>query len=118
MPMYKKSLLILLILALAAAGGTIYGIYSQNQSETLDSAEQDTEAVSRTITVYVTGAVNKPGVVTVAEGDTGVPGAADGAWTAGAQPTAPSAVASAPAPSARRVITRSRRHRRRSRRLR
>ena len=38
-------------------------------------------------------------------GDTGVPGAADGAWTAGAQPTAPSAVASAPAPSARRVIT-------------
>lgn len=68
MPMYKKSLLILLILALAAAGGTIYGIYSQNQSETLDSAEQDTEAVSRTITVYVTGAVNKPGVVTVAEG--------------------------------------------------
>ena len=68
MPMYKKSLLILLILALAAAGGTIYGIYSQNQSETLDSAEQDTEAVSRTITVYVTGAVNKPGVVTVPEG--------------------------------------------------
>lgn len=68
MPMYKKSLLILLILALAAAGGTIYGIYSQNQSETLDSAEQDTEAVSRTITVYVTGAVNKPGVVTVTEG--------------------------------------------------
>ena len=68
MPMYKKSLLILLILAFAAIGGTIYGLYGQNQTEMLDRAEQDTEAAPQTITVYVTGAVNKPGVVTVVEG--------------------------------------------------
>ena len=36
MPMYKKSLLILLILVLAAAGGTMYGLYDQNQAQTLD----------------------------------------------------------------------------------
>ena len=69
MPMYKKSLLILLILVLAAAGGTMYGLYDQNQAQTLDQAEKDAQATPEaTITVYVTGAVNKPGVVTVAEG--------------------------------------------------
>ena len=69
MPMYKKSLLILLILVLAAAGGTMYGLYDQNQAQTLDQAEKDAQVTPEaTSTVYVTGAVNKPGVVTVAEG--------------------------------------------------
>ena len=49
--MYRKSILILLLIVLAVAGGTYYG--QEDRAE---------------ITVYVTGAINKPGVVTVREG--------------------------------------------------
>ena len=67
--MYKKSMLVLLILLAAAGGGMMYGSYSQEQAVTLDAADSKkmTEPAAG-ITVYVTGAVNKPGVVTVNEG--------------------------------------------------
>ena len=69
MPMFKKSLLILLVLAIAALGGTMYGFSQQSKTEVLDpAAASSTEAVQATVTVYITGAVNKPGVVTAAEG--------------------------------------------------
>ena len=70
MPMFKKSLVILLVLAVAALGGTMYGYSTQDEALKLDAAS--TEPADRgtpqsTVTVYVTG-VNKPGVVTLAEG--------------------------------------------------
>lgn len=67
--MYKKSMLVLLLLAAAIGGGMMYGSYSQEQAVTLDAAESAESAkTAAMITVYVTGAVNKPGVVTVNEG--------------------------------------------------
>ena len=72
--MYRKSILILLLIVLAVAGGTCYGCYMQEkESIQLDAASQTvTQGGSREdraeITVYVTGAINKPGVVTVREG--------------------------------------------------
>ena len=69
LPMYKKSMFILLILLLAAAGGTMYGTYMQEQAVALDAAEvQEKPDAKAVITVYVTGAVSRPGVVTLAEG--------------------------------------------------
>ena len=72
--MYRKSILILLLIVLAVAGGTYYGCYMQEkESIQLDAASQTvTQGGSQEdraeITVYVTGAINKPGVVTVREG--------------------------------------------------
>ena len=75
MPMYKKSLVALLFIAVAVLGGTIYGSYNSDNITQLDSAtlsevnEGDNEEKSDkkspvdTIFVYVTGAVNKPGMV-------------------------------------------------------
>ena len=74
LPMYRKSILILLLIVLAVAGGTYYGCYMQEkESIQLDAASQTvTQGGSQEdraeITVYVTGAINKPGVVTVREG--------------------------------------------------
>ncbi len=70
MPMFKKSLLVLLVLVLAALGGTMYGYSQQDEAVPLDggSRQQEGAAPQATVTVYVTGAVNKPGVVTLAEG--------------------------------------------------
>ena len=71
--MYRKSILILLLIVLAVAGGTYYGCYMQEkESIQLDAASQTvTQGGSQEdraeITVYVTGAINKPGVVTVRE---------------------------------------------------
>ena len=68
--MYRKSMLILLLIVLAVAGGTYYGCYMQEkESIQLDAASQAVSQEDRAeITVYVTGAINKPGVVTVREG--------------------------------------------------
>ena len=67
--MYKKQLFVLMIILLAAIGGTYYGLYSGEQSVVLDSAEIDANSPSKQeITVYVTGAVNKPGLVKLSEG--------------------------------------------------
>ena len=69
MPMYKKQLFVLIILLLAAAGGTYYGLYSEEQAVVLDAAATaDSGPPKQEITVYVTGAVNKPGLVNVPEG--------------------------------------------------
>ncbi|TYZ30718.1 ComEA family DNA-binding protein [Selenomonas caprae] len=69
MPMYKKSMFILLVLLLAAAGGTMYGVHMQEQAVALDAAEvQEEKDAKAAITVYVTGAVSRPGVVTLREG--------------------------------------------------
>ncbi|MBR1695510.1 MAG: helix-hairpin-helix domain-containing protein [Selenomonas sp.] len=69
MPMYKKQLFVLIIILLAAIGGTYYGLYSEEQSAVLESSPPAENALSvKEITIYVTGAVNKPGLVKVAEG--------------------------------------------------
>ena len=69
MPMYKKQLLVLMIILLAAAGGTYYGLYSEEQAVVLDAAATaESNPPKQEITVYVTGAVNKPGLVKVPEG--------------------------------------------------
>lgn len=72
MPMFKKSMLVLLAVVALAAGGVFYaGIHGQEEAVTLDAgttdqAEAPTE--EREIVVYVAGAVNRPGVVQLAEG--------------------------------------------------
>lgn len=67
--MYKKSMLVLLLLIAAIGGGMLYGSYTQEEAVTLDAAESgERSEQAAVITVYVTGAVNKPGVVTVDEG--------------------------------------------------
>ena len=74
LPMYRKSLLVLLLILIAVAGGTYYGCYMQEkESVQLDVAanpavQQGGTEKGAEITVYVTGAINKPGVVTVKEG--------------------------------------------------
>lgn len=69
MPMYKKQLFVLMIILLAAAGGTYYGLYSEEQAVVLDAAAiAESSLPKQEITVYVTGAVNKPGLVKVPEG--------------------------------------------------
>ena len=69
MPMYKKAMFILLIIVIAAAGGTYYGLYQEEQSVVLESAgTSESNLPAKEITVYVTGAVNKPGLVKVPEG--------------------------------------------------
>ena len=69
MPMYKKQLFVLMIILLAAAGGTYYGLYSEEQAVVLDAAATaESNPPKQEITVYVTGAVNKPGLVKVPEG--------------------------------------------------
>ena len=68
MPMFKKSLLILLILALAALGGTMYGSYAGQQAIALDEGTSENAAAPRIVVVFVTGEVKKPGLVTLTEG--------------------------------------------------
>lgn len=69
MPLFRKSMLVLLLLALVAGGGAFYGMQSQQEAVVLDAAEQPAaQGAPAGITVYVTGAVQQPGVVTVAAG--------------------------------------------------
>lgn len=69
MLMYKKQLFVLLTILLAAVGGTYYGLYSEEQTAVLESSTPaETSPPRQEITVYVTGAVNKPGLVKVPEG--------------------------------------------------
>ena len=67
MPMYKKSLLILLLIACVGGGAAMYGYASQDEALPLDAADRPEAQRSMEITVYVTGAVNQPGIVTVPE---------------------------------------------------
>ena len=69
MPMFKRSMMILLLLGIVAAGGLMYGYSEQDAAVKLSAGEsQSTEVPAHEITVYVTGAVNRPGVVTLKEG--------------------------------------------------
>ena len=69
MPMFKRSMMILLLLGMVAAGGLMYGYSEQDAAVKLSAGEsQSTEVPAHAITVYVTGAVNRPGVVTLKEG--------------------------------------------------
>ena len=73
MPMFRKSMIVLLLLALVAGGGALYGMKSADDATVLDTGAKpavssDADAPQDSITVYVTGAVNQPGVVSVAAG--------------------------------------------------
>ena len=59
MPMFKKSLLILLVIALAVLGGTMYGSYAGQQAITLDEGTREKASMPRSVVVYVTGEVKK-----------------------------------------------------------
>lgn len=67
MPMYRKSMLVLLVLVLAVAGGMAYGYQSKDAVQPLDTGTKS-QAEQAQLAVYVTGAVNKPGVVSLADG--------------------------------------------------
>jgi len=66
--MFKKSLIILLVLALATLCGTMYGYYTQQETIVLDEGTSAKAETPRTIIVYVTGEVKKPGLVSLTEG--------------------------------------------------
>ena len=73
--MFRKSMIVLLLLALVAGGGALYGMHAQSDATVLDAATQPAASSGDGgtsqdggLTVYVTGAVNQPGVVTVATG--------------------------------------------------
>ncbi len=68
MPMFKKSMLVLLALvALAAGGAVFYGYRAQEEAVPLDAGEV-VGMETQEIVVYVSGAVNRPGLVRLAEG--------------------------------------------------
>lgn len=72
MPMFKKSMLVLLAVVALAAGGAFYaGIHGQEEAVTLDAGtlpQVEAPTKESEIVVYVAGAVNRPGVVQLAEG--------------------------------------------------
>lgn len=68
MPLFKKSLLILLVLVIAILSGTMYGYYMERDAISLDAGTGAVVETPRTVTVYVTGEVKKPGLVTLPEG--------------------------------------------------
>lgn len=68
MPMFRKSLLVLLVLVIAALGGTMYGYYTEQQALSIPPAVSESAEVKRAVTVYVCGEVKKPGLVTLTEG--------------------------------------------------
>ena len=67
MPLYKKSLLILLALLGAVLIGATYGYYREQDSIALDAATTEHVEPLRKVTVYVSGEVKKPGLVTLDE---------------------------------------------------
>lgn len=72
MPMFKKSMLVLLAVVALAAGGAFYaGARGQEEAIELDAGAAPVREMSvkeSEIVVYVAGAVNHPGVVRLAEG--------------------------------------------------
>lgn len=63
MPMFKKQMFVVLAIALIAIVGTIYGA-TEDEIITLDEGTpQSVERIPKKIFVYVTGAVNNPGMV-------------------------------------------------------
>lgn len=68
MPLFRKSMLVLLLIVAVAGGAAFYGMQSQRDAVVLDAAETPAAQEAAGITVYVTGAVQQPGVVSVAAG--------------------------------------------------
>jgi competence protein ComEA len=62
MPMYKRSMFVLLVLVAVTVVGMFYGYREKDQSVVLDAAQKET---GEKVVVYVSGAVNKPGVVSL-----------------------------------------------------
>ena len=67
MPLYKKSLLILMALLGAVLIGATYGYYQEQDAIALDAATTEHVEPLRKVTVYVSGEVRKPGLVTLDE---------------------------------------------------
>lgn len=67
MPMFRKSLMMLILFLGVAAGGAMYGMYGEDEAIELTAAEKPLEVPEEKIVVYVIGAVNRPGVVTLKE---------------------------------------------------
>ncbi len=67
MPMYKRSLMILLLIVCVGGGAAMYGYAEQEEEISLDAAEQVPEVAQAKIMVYVTGAVNRPGLAELPE---------------------------------------------------
>lgn len=67
MPMYKKSLLVLFCIALFASVSTFYYLYTQEDTTPIITDNMQTQTQDKqedtTITVYVSGEVNFPGLV-------------------------------------------------------
>lgn len=67
MPMYKKSLLVLFCIALFASISTFYYLYTQEDTTPIITDNMQTQTQDNqedtTITVYVSGEVNSPGLV-------------------------------------------------------
>lgn len=67
MPMYKKSLLVLFCIALFASVSTFYYLYTQEDTTPIITDNMQTQTQDNqedtTITVYVSGEVNSPGLV-------------------------------------------------------
>ena len=65
MPMYRKSLLVLILLLTVTVGGALYGYYGEDGTVELAEGGRPETSGEEEIVVYVVGAVNKPGVVAV-----------------------------------------------------
>ena len=63
MPMYKKSLLVLFCIALFASVSTFYYLYTQEDTTPIITDKTQDKQEDTTITVYVSGEVNSPGLV-------------------------------------------------------
>lgn len=66
-PIYKRSLFVFLSLAIVMIAGSMYGFQEKDKVVELDAGTK-AEARPEEITVYVSGAVNKPGVIKVEDG--------------------------------------------------
>lgn len=64
MPMFQRSMLVLLVMALTAMGVTAFMLAEEDAVQPLDAGV----AAEASVTVYVTGAVRRPGVVTLPPG--------------------------------------------------
>lgn len=68
MTLHKRSLLVFLLLAAVIMLGSMYGFYEKDKVTELDEANKLERSSGEMLTVYVTGAVNKPGVVKIKDG--------------------------------------------------
>ncbi len=65
MPMFKRSMVILALILAVAGGISIYSCYEQEEAVELAEGAAGSEIAKEQVAVYVTGAVEKPGVVYV-----------------------------------------------------